>query len=372
MREETKSLPELTDSRMMFEKKFPPFGFFLILVFGVFCGLVVIWSIKTPKIYYVQAHGIITNQEANYVMCTYTGEIGECHLEEGAVVEEGDVLFTVRSTDYDLQEQQLIKNKEAYEAKVEKYRLLVQSIKDDINYFEATDSGSELYYSMYETYKSKVTQSALDVSTYKAYGYTDEQIESELVKNQGKISEIYYTAIQSAENAISELTLQIDGIDAQLMTIKSGQACYEVKATASGVLHLLADYKNGMVVQTTSTVAQITPENSERVIEAYVTTADMARIHEGDETQIVVDGLVQNVYGALKGKVIHIDSNVTMRDSENGSAQLFRVLIDMDNDYLIGRMGDKVDLTNGMTAVARVQYNKITYFNYVLDKLGFK
>ena len=32
---------------------------------------------------------------------------------------------------------------------------------------------------------------------------------------------------------------------------------------------------------------------------------------------------------------------------------------------------DKVNVTNGMTAVARISYDKVTYFDYILEKLGF-
>ncbi len=373
MNKNIKTLDSLKDSRLLFEKQPPAFGYFLILIVGAFLTGAVIWSMKTPKVYTIQAQGTVTNPEANYVMCTYTGEIDECNMTEGALVEEGQVLFTVKSTDYDLQEEQLKANKTAYEKKVEKYQLLVKSIKEDTNYFNPANPEDELYYSTYEAYKAQVAQNALDTGTYKAYGYTDEQIESELVKNQGKISEIYYSAIQSAENAISEARLQIASIDSQLAAVKNGQNAYEVKATSSGVLHLMADYKSGMVVQTTTTVATITPENADRVLEAYVSTADMARMHRGDMVQIVVDGLAQNVYGTIRGKVKQIDSNVTVREgSDGGSMQVFRILIDMENDYLVSRTGDKVDVVNGMTAVARIQYDKITYFYYVLEKLGFK
>lgn len=162
-------------------------------------------------------------------------------------------------------------------------------------------------------------------------------------------------------------------IDAQLEAIASGQAAYEVKATATGVLHMLGNYKNGMVVQTTTTVATITPENSERVIEAYVSTADMARMKEGDAAQIVIDGLSQSVYGTINGTVKQIDSNITTQQGENGATtQAFRVVISMDSNYMISQSGDKVNIVNGMTAIAIIQYDKITYFNYVLEKLGFK
>ena len=249
----------------------------------------------------------------------------------------------------------------------------MKSVKDDINYFDESKAEDSLYYNTFEAYKSKVAQSELDTSMFQLYGYTDEQIEKELIKNQGKINEIYYSAIQSAESNMAQAKQQIASIEAQLAAVNSGQMAYEVKATASGVLHLLGNYKSGMVVQTTTTVASITPTNAEPVIEAYVSTSDMARIKEGDTVQIVVDGLSQSVYGTISGTVMQIDSNVTTQQAENGStSQVFRVLISMDSDYMINQSGDKVDIANGMTVVARVQYDKVTYFNYVLEKLGLK
>ncbi len=372
MKRIAKSLDSLKDSRIMFEKQPPAFGYILILIVSIFFACAVIWSMKTPKMYMIQAQGTVTNTESNYVMCSYTGEIENCNMQEGALVNEGDTLFTVKSTDYNLQQKQLIESRKIYKKQIEKYKLLVQGIKDDTNYFDASNPDDELYYNTFEKYKAQVAQNAVDTSTYKAYGYSDEQIESEMIKNQGKISEIYYSTIENAENAIKEAKLQIASIDSQLSAVKSGQEAYEVKATSSGVLHLLENYKDGMVVQTTTTVATITPENSNRVIEAYVSTADMARMKEGDEVQIVIDGLSQAVYGTVSGVVSRIDSNVTARESENGVSQVFKILIDMNTDYVISQTGDKVDIVNGMTATARISYDKVTYFNYVLEKLGFK
>lgn len=373
MKKTIKSLDSLRDSRILFDKELPAFGYLLVLIVGVFLCMAVVWSMKTPKMYTIQAQGVVTNTEANYVMCTYTGEITNCKMTEGALVEKGDILFSVKSTDYDLQEEQLLESKQAYEKQISQNELLVKSIKDNVNYFEESNQEDSLYYSTYETYKSKVAQSSVDVSTYQAYGYTEEQIEAELIKNQGKIDEIYYSAIQSAENAMEQAKLQVASIDAQLAAVESGQAAYDVKATATGILHLMGNYKDGMVVQTTNAVATITPENANSVIEAYVSTADMARMQEGDSVQIVMDGLFQSVYGTISGKVEQIDSNVTTQQGQDGNTvQVFKILIGMDSDYMVSQSGDKVDIVNGMTAVARIQYDKVTYFNYVLEKLGFK
>lgn len=99
----------------------------------------------------------------------------------------------------------------------------------------------------------------------------------------------------------------------------------------------------------------------------------MARMHEGDRVQVVMDGLSQNVYGTISGSVSRIDSNVTTQEGQDGAtSRAFKVMIVLDQDYVLSREGDKVGVTNGMTAAARIQYDKVTYFNYVLEKLGIK
>ena len=98
MAKQIKTMEQLRDSRLLFDKKIPAFGYFLILIITAFLAGAVIWSIKTPKIYMITAYGTVTSSDANYVMSGYTGEIGECNMREGMLVEEGDILFTIKST----------------------------------------------------------------------------------------------------------------------------------------------------------------------------------------------------------------------------------------------------------------------------------
>ena len=372
MRRTIKTLDNLKDSRIMFDREPPPFGYLIIILVVLFLTMTIIWSIRTPKIYTVKAQGVITNENSNYVMATYTGQIEECNLEEGKLVNEGDVLFSVKSTEYDIQEVQIKENRKVYLLQIEQNQKLVKSIKEGKNLFDQSKPEDSFYYSAYENYKSKIEQSKIDVNTYKEYGYTDAQIEAELLKNQKKIDELYYSTIQSAEISIEQANQQIATLEAQLIAIKEGKRNYQVKATATGTLHMLENYKKGMMVQATTAVATITPENAKPVLEAYISTSDMARINKGDSVEIAIDGLSQAVYGIIKGKVSQIDSNITTRQTKDGhSAQSFKVLIDVEENYLVGKNGHTVNIVNGMTAEARIQYNKITYFNYVLEKLGF-
>lgn len=371
MSKKIKNFSELRDSKLLFDKRVPAFGYLLIIiVFFLLVGLI-IWSIFTPKVYMIKATGMVTNNKGNYVMTAFGGVITDSKMQEGLLVKEGDLLFLINSTEYNVQYRQLIETQIEYRNRVENYKKLIQSIKDDKNYFDASKAQDSLYCNIFETYKSQIKQNQFDASIYKSYGYTDEQIEIEMAKNQAKISEIYYSTIQTIEKTIAEYNLQITSIDAQLSALQVSKAEYEIRASATGVLHLLADYKAGMVVQAGATVATITPENDEIIIEAYVSPSDRTKISEGDRVELAVFGLTQSVYGKIGGSIIKIDNNVTTLQKENGNNNAFKIKVKPNSNYLISKSGEKVDLLNGVEVEIRVQYDKVTYFNYVIEKLGF-
>lgn len=368
-----KTLEQIKDSQLMFEKDVPRFGYMLIVITFISLIGLTIWGNVSKKPSMIVAQGIVTNENTTYVMPNYSGEIEEFNMREGMVVEEGDVLFSIKSTDYSLQQQQLIDSREIYEKRIDKLQLYVQSIKDDKNYFLSTVQEDKLYYSMYETYKAKVEQNTFDGSMYSVYGYSDEQVESEVKKNHGIIAELYFSELNQVEKSINEAEMQIESINTQLNAIDNGKEEYIVKATSSGVVHLLGEYRKGVVVQSGITVATVTPENDEIRILSYINTSDMVRISEGNKTQIAVDGLLQSVYGNIEGIVYSIDSNVT--SSESGSSEssnVFKIIIKPNSNYLVSKYGKKVNITNGMTAEVRITYDEITYVDYILEKLGLK
>lgn len=364
-------MEELKDSCLLYEKNLPLFGYMIIIAIGILLFSVVIWSIKAPKVYIMKASGTVESINKNYVMAPYTGEITDINIEEGKTVEKGDALFTIKSTDLDLQSEQLESQKEIYETQVEQYAKLVKSIKDDTNYFDETKEEDSLYYSQYEAYQSQVEQQKVDTSMYSAYGYSEEQIEQLLIDNQSKVTEIYYSAIKSAEDSKKEAQAQLDSLEAQLGSVGTGQDDYVVTANASGKIHMISGYKEGMVVQAASAVASIAAEGDEYLVQAYVSPSDAARIEVGDSVDIAVSGLVQGVYGTISGIVEEKDSDITVSQSDSGeSSSYFKVKIKPDTTYLVSKEGDKVNISNGMAVETRIQYDKVTYFQYVLEELG--
>lgn len=363
-----KNVSDLKDSQLLYEKEVPPFGYIVISMIAILLIVVTIWSIKTPKTYVIKSQGMVESKNKNYIMSAYTGEIKQMNISEGSFVEKGDVLFTVKSTDLDLQEEQITGQIDVYSENISQLKKLEQSIMDGKNYFDINKDGDRQYYNQYEAYMSQIGQNDIDTSTYKSYGYTDAQIEIELEKSNAKISEIYYSTLKTIDENIMQYENEINKLKVQGNAIENGQSEYQVLANTSGIVHMMNDYKEGMVVQAASAIGSIANENDEYVITAYLSVNDRPRVSIGDDVNIEVVGLAQNNYGNLKGKLVSVDSDIT--SNQDGSQTFFKSKIEIETPYLISSKGNKVNISNGMSVEARIKYDELSYFDYLLESLG--
>lgn len=361
-----KELNELRDSKLLYDKNPPPLGYALLVIVAVFMAALVVWSLNAPKTYLTIGSGTVQSTDKTYVMSYYSGSITELNISEGSYVNEGDVLARVKSTDIDLQQEQLEGQMKIYQTQLDQYNKLVRSIQDDVNYFDETDPNDQPYYYQYENYQSQVAQNSFDASAYENYGYTDAQIQSLIEQNQNKIAQIHYTYLQSAAEQVTALQSQIASLQAQLDALSTGADDYSLTALVSGTVHMDTPYKEGMVIGSGSVLCTIASENSEYEIISYVSLNDRPLLNVGDKCTIAVSGLLQSVYGTLTGTVTSIDSDITSSDS----AAAYKVTITPDSTYLVSKSGNQVSISNGMSVETRIQYDEVTYFDYVMEALG--
>lgn len=361
-----RDINELQDRRIMMEKKLPPFGYALILLTAALILFLVVWSTKNYRTYVSQSSGTVQAANKTYIMSSYSGSITELNIAEGAYVNEGDLIAHIKSTDLDMQQDSIQSQLDIYKKQKSQYEKLVKSIQDDKNYFSETDIDDQPYYYQYETYKSQVAQKAFDASPYQAAGYSDEQIKALMEQNQSEVEALYYSTLQSISSSLTSVQSNIDNLQSQLDALSTGANDYYIYAPTSGVIHMDTPYKVGMVLSAGTPLATVASENSDLEVVAYVTLNDRPLLHVGDPCKIAITGLSEYSYGTLTGTVTSIDSDVTA----SSSGSYYKMTIAPDSTYVISNSGDKVDLSNGMSVTARVEYDKLTYFEYAMEALG--
>jgi len=361
-----RDINELQDRRIMMEKKLPPFGYALILLTAALILFLVVWSTKNYRTYVSQSSGSVQAANKTYIMSSYSGSITELNIAEGSYVNEGDLIAHIKSTDLDMQQDSLQSQLDIYKKQKSQYEKLVKSIQDDKNYFSETDIDDQPYYYQYETYKSQVAQKAFDASPYQAAGYSDEQIKALMEQNQSEVEALYYSTLQSISASLTSVQSNIDNLQNQMDALNTGANDYYIYAPTSGVIHMDTPYKVGMVLSAGTPLATVASENSDLEVVAYVTLNDRPLLHVGDPCKIAITGLSEYSYGTLTGTVTSIDSDVTA----SSSGSYYKMTITPDSTYVISNSGDKVDLSNGMSVTARVEYDKLTYFEYAMEALG--
>ena len=361
-----RDINELQDRRIMMEKKLPPFGYALILLTAALILFLVVWSTKNYRTYVSQSSGSVQAANKTYIMSSYSGSITELNIAEGTYVNEGDLIAHIKSTDLDMQQDSIQSQLDIYKKQKSQYEKLVKSIQDDKNYFSETDIDDQPYYYQYETYKSQVAQKAFDASPYQAAGYSDEQIKALMEQNQSEVEALYYSTLQSISASLTSVQSNIDNLQSQMDALSTGANDYYIYAPTSGVIHMDTPYKVGMVLSAGTPLATVASENSDLEVVAYVTLNDRPLLHVGDPCKIAITGLSEYSYGTLTGTVTAIDSDVTA----SSSGSYYKMTITPDSTYVISNSGDKVDLSNGMSVTARVEYDKLTYFEYAMEALG--
>ena len=360
------NLSDLQDRRIMMEKRVPPFGYAMILLVAGLLVFLTIWSTQNYRTYVSQSSGSVQAANKTYIMSSYSGSITELNIAEGSYVNEGDLIAHIKSTDLDMQQDSLQSQLDIYKKQKSQYEKLVKSIQDDKNYFSETDIDDQPYYYQYETYKSQVAQKAFDASPYQAAGYSDEQIKALMEQNQSEVEALYYSTLQSISASLTSVQSNIDNLQSQMDALSTGANDYYIYAPTSGVIHMDTPYKVGMVLSAGTPLATVASENSDLEVVAYVTLSDRPLLHVGDPCKIAITGLSEYSYGTLTGTVTSIDSDVTA----SSSGSYYKMTITPDSTYVISNSGDKVDLSNGMSVTARVEYDKLTYFEYAMEALG--
>jgi multidrug efflux pump subunit AcrA (membrane-fusion protein) len=365
------TLSELTDSRLLFDKNPPKFLFLTVAIVLLLLSGTIIASIHIHKPYVVKTSGMVTSTDKTSITVNVQGTIITMNLKEGQNVKVGDTIMTFDDSQTRLQMQQFAEEANYYNNQISLYNQCIKEINSGTNTFNKNDSNQAVFYFQIQLMQSQMAQYTVSDDQYKSEGYTADQIQLQQAQNAAQRNNAKYQTISNLETQREQLEEEKESAGTQRDEYNNLLSEYIVKAPQSGVVHLNASIKPGMILQAGTDIGTISVDApTDLTVETYVSAQDRSKVNINSSAQIAVSGISQSDYGILDGKITAIDTDATV-DQSKGTVY-YKAEIKPDKTILKNKNGQTVNLKSGMVTQANIQYEDSTWFNWALEEIGFK
>ncbi len=169
--------------------------------------------------------------------------------------------------------------------------------------------------------------------------------------------------VTTARTRLARLGVELAVVQDSLRAAEDRVTRTDLRAPVRGTVNALNVTTVGQVVQPGAALAEIVPEGGALEIEVDVPPADVAFIRPGDAASVKITAYDYLVYGALEGEVARIGAD-TLRDPDG--REFFRLTVVTDRTDL-GRGGESLPVTPGMTATVDIQTGRRTVLSYLVQ-----
>ena len=202
------------------------------------------------------------------------------------------------------------------------------------------------------------------------------QLEGDLETTRGSILR-NVTAIAEADDRIEDVRLtfraeartELNGIQAELDVILASLrgaedrvTRTEVRSPVQGIVNTLHVTTLGGVVQSGDPLVEIVPIEDTLLVEAEITPADVAFIRPGQDATVKITAYDFSIFGGLDGEIERISAD-TFTNEETGD-DFYRVVVRTQRNHL-GTVSEPLPIIPGMVA----QIDVLTGERTVLDRL---
>lgn len=371
-------LRELTDSKLVYERRPPALGFAVIAAAVLAIVVALVWAATTVKPSVVQGVGTVEAANRTYVMSSVSGRVLDVVTPNGSTVEEGDVMIRVESADLSAEQQSVDAQIAALESAFELQQEFTQALASGVNGFDTADPAEAQYHYAFEAFEDQKAQLRVDPPSMQAMGYSDVEIINAQRSNDEKAREITNSALSESAGAAADLRRQIDDLRIRADALSVGGSTLTVVAAASGSVYLEPGLRPGTVISAGDPVGTIASSEAGLVVRAYVSVPDRELVSIGDRATVSVTGLPSVAYEKVEGTVTAIDTDVTTMAAaptdaggSSGSA-MFGLTIDLSRYDVESRSGRQHPLGNGTAVRTELAYDEITYLQYLAQLIGFR
>lgn len=192
------------------------------------------------------------------------------------------------------------------------------------------------------------------------------QAERQISDVKGKISAARNRHLQEAYKEVTKLEAELSSARHKLDERQNVLRHTDITAPVTGVVKHLKLNTLGGVLRTGDELMQISPTQSDMVIEVKVNPVDIGQLALGMPVSIKLDAFDFSIYGSLSGRLRYLSSDTLTEQSEQGNHSYYRAHIHLDENYAEANPKfAHLDLKPGMNASVDIQTDRRTVLHYL-------
>lgn len=333
--------------------------------------VIVLWSLFFTIEEQIRTSGtVIVSSRSQLIQIVDSGTLQKLHVQEGDVVEKGQLLASLDPT--------------RYQASNDEIAAKAASLRANIERLEAELSGLPLQFSdSVKAYPDLVrTQQALAAKRRQAQqeelaaiAQSRQLAQQELDANQRalKTGDVGQMDVIRAQRQVSDLQAQytnkrngfrqeaqtemtknraeLDQTMEVLTQRNEAVLSTSVRSPMAGVVKNIRYTTLGAVLKSGDELMQIVPSNEPMIVEARVPPKDVGFLRSAMQANVKLDAYDYTRYGMLKGQVTYISADTLSENLKQGEAPYYRVHIQTNDP--VGRLAS-LEIRPGMTAVVEI------------------
>ena len=184
------------------------------------------------------------------------------------------------------------------------------------------------------------------------------ETEATILESRRRLEDVIASRRQRQGDQLSSILVDLEELQEQIASISNRLQRGKFRSPIHGIIQELSADFIGQIIAPGDKLLELIPMNDDLVVEVRLPTTEIRHVLRGQKVRIAVDGIEPHRVGYLHGNVQYLSPSTFI--DENG-VPYYRALIALENNELGG-----VRLIPGMTVQAHIKTGQRTILEYLL------
>jgi len=196
--------------------------------------------------------------------------------------------------------------------------------------------------------------------------YSIPRLESELQEAKEMISETRSKYRSEVLAEYNEVKVDLDQVSAIMVSMEDRVARTQIYSPVKGKIKQIKINTIGGVISPGMELIDIVPTEDRLLIEAQIRPSDIAFLHPGQKAMVKLTAYDFSIYGGLEANLIHISADTIYDAEKQQEFYLIRLVTEKNN---IVRQGQSFDIIPGMIVDVDILTGWKTVLDYILKPI---